>query len=244
MSAVPSADSPRGQRQRRHALLTGVGDPGRAARADRRDTPSAASRSPARGCTPAAVLPRPRRRQPSAATAASTAARHRCRSGAGRSVMRADCVSRSRWASSRHGRPSRISSDSKIAIAADGGQIVGVQQRGCRVVQFAVERDHDPGWLAMGQKRSAGDGPSMKCSVRRVDVCQQCPPPRPVPTPASSGTTATRSASSGPRPTEAVVVDRSHRAVITLTGADRKTWLHTSPPSTSATCPTARSPRI
>ncbi len=38
---------------------------------------------------------------------------------------------------------------------------------------------------------------------------------------------------------EAVVVDRSHRAVITLTGADRKSWLHTSPPSTSATCPTA-----
>ena len=26
--------------------------------------------------------------------------------------------------------------------------------------------------------------------------------------------------------TDAVVVDRSHRAVITLSGAERKTWLH------------------
>ncbi len=29
------------------------------------------------------------------------------------------------------------------AVATDGGQVVGVQQRGLRVVQFAVERDHD-----------------------------------------------------------------------------------------------------
>ncbi|MGV0798640.1 folate-binding protein, partial [Mycolicibacterium elephantis] len=26
--------------------------------------------------------------------------------------------------------------------------------------------------------------------------------------------------------TDAVIIDRSHRAVITLTGAERKTWLH------------------
>ena len=41
----------------------------------------------------------------------------------------------------------------------------------------------------------------------------------------------------------AVVVDRSHRAVLSLTGAERQAGCTPSPRSTSASCPTARSPQ-
>ena len=38
------------------------------------------------------------------------------------------------------------------AVAADSRKVVGVQQRGLRVVQFAVERDHDRRLARHGQE--------------------------------------------------------------------------------------------
>ncbi len=38
------------------------------------------------------------------------------------------------------------------AVAADGGKVVGVQQRRTRVVQITVERDHDRGLARHGQE--------------------------------------------------------------------------------------------
>jgi hypothetical protein len=38
------------------------------------------------------------------------------------------------------------------AVTADGGQIIGMQQRGRRIVQFAVERDHNRGLARHGQE--------------------------------------------------------------------------------------------
>ena len=57
-------------------------------------------------------------------------------------------------------------------------------------------------------------------------MCPLFPPPKPAPMPAPSGTTATRWASSAPPKPARSLVDRSHRGVLTLTGADRQTWLH------------------
>ena len=46
-------------------------------------------------------------------------------------------------------------------------------------------------------------------------------------TPASPGTTATRSAEQRAAETGAALFDRSNRSILTVTGADRLTWLHT-----------------
>ena len=63
-------------------------------------------------------------------------------------------------------------------------------------------------------------------ATRRVGVCPQFPPPKPAPTPAPSGTTAIPLGEQRAAETGAVLVDRSHRGVLTLTGDDRQTWLH------------------
>ena len=117
-----SAGSPRASVKRRHARCASVGHPrGQLRRSSRRRCMMSPAqrlrsddRSPVPGCTPAAARPRRRRRRSTLDAAVATAARHRGRSGAGRSIIRADCVSRARCASSRHGLPSRTSSDSKM----------------------------------------------------------------------------------------------------------------------------------
>ena len=38
------------------------------------------------------------------------------------------------------------------AVAADSGKVVGIQQRGARVVQSTVERDHDRALARHGQE--------------------------------------------------------------------------------------------
>ena len=57
-------------------------------------------------------------------------------------------------------------------------------------------------------------------------MCPLFPPPKPAPMPVLCGITAIRSASSAVQPRNVVVIDRSHRAVLTISGKDRQSWLH------------------
>ncbi len=178
----------------------------------RRSTPLSA-----RGCRPGAARRRRRSPRSSARPPARPPPATASRSGSGRSSILADWVSRPRWASSRQGLPSRTSSVSKTpsprARAADRRR-TAAERRG-RAICPSEGDQH--GWLAR-------HGPACEAlsDKRRVGLClhhrQRSRRPRPRPTPAPCGITATRSVNSGSAASAAVWSDRSHRAVLTLTG--------------------------
>ena len=81
-----------------------------------------------------------------------------------------------------------------------------------------------------GPSRPARRAPDVTEPARRGTAARCSPgtvPSRaPGPTPASPGTTATRRPSSARSPRGGAVVDQSHLGVVTVTGPDRLTWLH------------------
>ena len=83
-----------------------------------------------------------------------------------------------------------------------------------------------PGSPAMGSKRSAADEHWCEELERRVGAMSAVPAPDTGPDAGAVWHYGDPFGEQRAAMDEAVVVDRSHRVVLTLTGGDRKSWLH------------------
>src|SRR6201988_1922332 len=146
----------------------------------------------------------------------AAASRQSGRSGGGRSVIRADCVSRPRWASNRHGLPSRTNSDSKMPSPRTTARSSAWSKGGAGSCSLPSSVTTTAGWLAMGKKRSP----------RKVEDMFAVPAPDTGPDAGSVWHYGDPLGERRAAADAAIVVDRSHRTVLTVTGNDRKTWLH------------------
>ena len=154
MSSAPSGGQAARQCQGGQSVAADGGDPA-GQRADHRE----------RRCRMRAALASAAVHQPQHALVAAVGgpARHRGghrrrqrgRSGSGRSIIRADCVNRARCASSRHGRPSRTSSDSKTPSPRTTARSSACSSGVCGSCNCPSSVTTTPGSLAMGKKRSA-----------------------------------------------------------------------------------------
>ena len=166
------------------------------------------------GCRSAAAHPHRRRSSVQRDTAVATAARQPGKIGLGKVQQPRRVGEPPQVGLDQAGPPVAHKERLEDAVTTHCGKVVGVEQRVPRICNWPSSVTTTPG-RSPWQKRSA-----VQLSMSAV------PAPETGPDAGAVWHYGDPLGEQRAAADEAVVVDRSHRAVLALTGAERKTWLH------------------